>query len=380
MRGDGGTAINLGSAIGTAWEDYFIVGVYRASTGTKEIWINGVLIATSTVDIGAITLNTTDVAVLSRNSPIQHLSGRMYVGGIYDRALTAREIRSLTDNPWQVYESEPIEVYWVGAGGTTVDCTPGTATASGTSAALDVAVNASVGTATASGTSAKIDEAVNASVGTATTNGTTAKLDVTINASVGTATALGVTGVIDAGGGTTIDCTVGTATASGARAAIDEHIAASVGTATASGVPCTFLGDVVADVPTGCGPDRDDSSAERFSDDKSGWRKPQWVREREQLAAATKVSIEPPDAEPRRAPPVAESRLAPALSDSGNASVAPGLERALSQDMAAAITEQPADAPAQQAAAVDLDRARIAAKRRQQRELEQIMTVLMMAA
>lgn len=126
----------------------------------------------------------------------------------------------------------------------------------------------------------------------------------------------------------------------------------------------------------GGGPDRDEIAAERFSDDKSGWRKPQWVREREQLAAAARVSIkEQPDAEPWRASPVAESRLAPAVSDSGNASVAPGLERA-SPQLVLEVT-----APAQQqAAAVDLDRARIAAKRRQQRELEQIMTVLMMAA
>lgn len=100
---------------------------------------------------------------------------------------------------------------------------------------------------------------------------------------------------------------------------------------------------------------------------------------REEVFAEINIAREPravveQDAESRRASPVAES-LAPAVSDSGNAGVAPGLERA-SPQLVLEVT-----APAQQqTAAVDLERARIAAKRRQQRELEQIMTVLMMAA
>ena len=125
----------------------------------------------------------------------------------------------------------------------------------------------------------------------------------------------------------------------------------------------------------GGGPDREESEqpAERFTNDASGWRKPKWVREREQLAAAARISTEEQqDAEPRRASPVAES-LAPAVSDSGDAGVAPGLERVSPQPPAIA-------APEPQRAAVELERARIAAKVRQQRELEEIMTVLMMAA
>ena len=125
----------------------------------------------------------------------------------------------------------------------------------------------------------------------------------------------------------------------------------------------------------GGGPDREESEqpAERFTNDASGWRKPKWVREREQLAAAARISTEEQqDAEPRRASPVAES-LAPAVSDSGDAGVAPGLERVSPQPPAIA-------APAPQRAAVELERARIAAKVWQQREIEEIMTVLMMAA
>lgn len=134
------------------------------------------------------------------------------------------------------------------------------------------------------------------------------------------------------------------------------------------------LPEVEQEIVNGGGPDRrDEVNAPRWSDDPTGWRKPQWVRDREQLAAAARISTEEQqDAEPRRASPVAES-LAPAVSDSGDAGVAPGLERVSPQPLAIA-------APEPQRAAVELERARIAAKIRQQREIEEIMTVLMMAA
>lgn len=128
--------------------------------------------------------------------------------------------------------------------------------------------------------------------------------------------------------------------------------------------------EVEQEIVTGGGPDRrDEINAPHWTDDQAGWRKPKWVQEREQLEAAAKVST---DAEPRHASPVAES-LAPAVSDSGDAGVATGLERVSPQQQIVA-------APAQQTAAVDFERARIAAKVRQQREIEEIMTVLMMAA
>lgn len=165
---------------------------------------------------------------------VSHLS-------IFSRARGVPELTELTRNPYQTFEPEPIEIYWpAAAGGTTIDCTVGTATASGTAAKLDVAINCAVGTATANGTTSALDVGINASVGTATANGTAASLDVGINASVGTATANGIAASIDTGGSTTIDCAVGTATASGATAALDEQLACVVGTATGNGVVCTI--------------------------------------------------------------------------------------------------------------------------------------------
>jgi hypothetical protein len=151
-----------------------------------------------------------------------------------DTVPTVGQLRALHENPWQLFQPRPRRIFTasVVAGATTIDCTVGTATANGTAAKLDVAVNASVGTATASGTSAKIDIAVNASVGTATANGTTAKLDVAVNASVGTATANGTTAKLDVA----VNASAGTATASGTAAKLDVAVNASVGTATANGI------------------------------------------------------------------------------------------------------------------------------------------------
>ena len=98
---------------------------------------------------------------------------------------------------------------------------------------------------------------------------------------------------------------------------------------------------------------------------------------RDEVLAEIRIELDPravveQDAEPRHASPVAES-LAHAVSDSGDAGVATGLERVSPQQQIVA-------APVPQTAAVDFERARIAAKVRQQREIEEIMTVLMMAA
>lgn len=126
----------------------------------------------------------------------------------------------------------------------------------------------------------------------------------------------------------------------------------------------------------GGGPDRRDADdadvpAERFTEDASGWRKPQWVREREQVAKQDEAPVE------RRRTFTAE-HVAPIQAMAAPAAIAAGPAAAIAEPVA---TEQAQAEPAAIAQdAVDLDRARIALKRRQQREIEEIMTVLMMAA
>ncbi len=127
------------------------------------------------------------------------------------------------------------------------------------------------------------------------------------------------------------------------------------------------LPEVEQEIVTGGGPDRSDEiNAPHWTDDQAGWRKPKWVQEREQLeaAAATKPAEKPVAPVDEREALIASARASDALAAS--------LERAQPQQQIVA-------APAQQTAAVEFERARIAAKIRQQREIEEIMTVLMMA-
>lgn len=133
------------------------------------------------------------------------------------------------------------------------------------------------------------------------------------------------------------------------------------------------LPEVEQEIVTGGGPDRSDEiNAPHWTDDQAGWRKPKWVQEREQLeAAAVTKPAEKPVA------PVDE-REALIASEKASDALAASLERVQPQLVAA--LEQPVDAQAPQIAAVEFERARIAAKIRQQRDLEEIMTVLMMAA
>lgn len=241
-------------------------------------------------------------------------------------------------------------------------------------------ITCSVGTATASGISCAIDETIACGVGTATGNGISCAIDITIACSVGTATGSGQACAIDE----SVSCSVGTATASGIACDVEVSgpIDCSVGTATGRGVACDVV-SAGADAGGG-GPDRsdnaDDVPAERFTDDKSGWRKPQWARERELAEAAQEVrqleevtaraidsSIgldrRPQYADQRLADPVAESP-ARAVSDSRDDGVAPVL-----------VGEMP-----QVSSVSDIESARRAVRLRQERELELITTMLMMAA
>jgi hypothetical protein len=83
---------------------YVLAAVYRSGSGQKELWVDGVLKATSTVNIGAITLTQTEIGVLQRNSPLHYFDGVIPLSGIYTRALSAAEISALSANPWQMFE------------------------------------------------------------------------------------------------------------------------------------------------------------------------------------------------------------------------------------------------------------------------------------
>lgn len=122
---------------------------------------------------------------------------------------------------------------------------------------------------------------------------------------------------------------------------------------------------------TGGGADESDAGpSELFTSDKSGWRKPQWVRDREEALAK------------EAAQPIAPSKTEspePALVERQALDASIGLERRGVAPID--IEPDPAGpAAAQPLGVVEIERARIAARLRQERELELITTMLLMAA
>jgi hypothetical protein len=108
----GGAGLAVADTVNiTVGRFYMLVGVYRSGTGQKELWVDGVLKATSTTNIGTITLEQTEIGVLQRNSPLQYFDGAIPTSGIFNRALTEAEIIALSANPWQL--SEPAYDIWL---------------------------------------------------------------------------------------------------------------------------------------------------------------------------------------------------------------------------------------------------------------------------
>lgn len=105
FRGDGGAFTNVapGGGAPSTFRVYDVVGVFRSGTGQKELWVDGLQVATSTTDIGTITLDQTEIGSFVRNSAAQFWNGGIFVAGIYNRALSAGEIAALSENPWQLF-------------------------------------------------------------------------------------------------------------------------------------------------------------------------------------------------------------------------------------------------------------------------------------
>lgn len=149
----------------------------------------------------------------------------------------------------------PIEA--VGGAVETITCSVGGATASGLSAEMSQTVACSTGVATGSGLTAGITEIVTAAVGVSTASGLVATISTdateTISCAVGVATGSGLVADVVA----VVAGSVGGATASGLQASIasSQAIACNVGVAIASGLACEIRGGLVAAQDAGGGPD-----------------------------------------------------------------------------------------------------------------------------
>jgi hypothetical protein len=78
-------------------------GVWRSGTGEKAVFNNGVKTATSTTDTGTLAVTKIAIAGDARSSG-QCFNGTIPIALIFNKALTDAEMRSLTENPWQIFK------------------------------------------------------------------------------------------------------------------------------------------------------------------------------------------------------------------------------------------------------------------------------------
>lgn len=212
------------------------------------LYENGRLTAGPTVH-GGMATPTGDFSIGAENSPTIAPTdeAEYYLTGLWNRCLSASEVKSLSDNPWQIFEPENCPLFFdfgAAAGGdTNISASLGTASASGYSATVDRqrTIAASLGTATAQGYAATVNRSrdIAASLGTAAASGYSATINRQrdIAASLGTATAQGYGASISFSNDINIAASLGLASADGYQANVNlqRDIAASLGAAVAQG-------------------------------------------------------------------------------------------------------------------------------------------------
>jgi hypothetical protein len=105
---------------------------------TQRIYKDGVEIHTR-AETGTITNNSTNISYGALPDASERLTGSHVFAAVWSRGLSAGEIRSLTDNPWQLFEPRRIIIpVSAGAGGGSVDLAGNAAASATASAALDL--------------------------------------------------------------------------------------------------------------------------------------------------------------------------------------------------------------------------------------------------
>ena len=384
---------------------YVIAARFSAS---GALWINGQRYATGALDhvwnyrygIGCQAAQTGGAP----DSGSSFFAGKLYGSWLLRGGMSDGDLARVTVNPWPLFEPEPIQIYWPGAGGGAVNLVIQDATHGHTADSLALTQQHQLAVQDAShahtADNLVLTQAHQLAVADATHAHAADNVTLSTELTLSIADALHghsvdnitlvqqhVLVVDDATHGHSADNVV---LATGTNLAVadashahtvdnlvltQQHVLVVADAFHQHSADNVVLGGLpVAEVEEGGGgPDRsDEQPAERFTKDASGWRKPKWVQEREQIeaAAVAKPAEKPVAPADEREAVIASAQAADALAAS--------LER--TQPQPVADQNQPDEAPAQQTAAVDLERARIAAKVRQQREIEEIMTVLMMAA
>lgn len=108
IRGTGFLELYAGSNP-TIDQVYSVGFTHVAGGGLTALYVDEQQLATSTTDPGAIGCNLLSVGAMVRTSVAQHWSGAILAYGVWNRALSPAEMRSLYRDPWQLFEPISVE-------------------------------------------------------------------------------------------------------------------------------------------------------------------------------------------------------------------------------------------------------------------------------
>jgi len=236
------------------WQSAGVTHDQRTVNVLPTMYLDGASVAVNISQAASGTYQTTPCNMVWGNRASD--SARVWDGIIgptliFDGALTADDHFELDRNPWQVFETDFAELWVQPAGGTTITCTVGNASAAGVTAAVNASIAATVGNATAAGVTANVNATIQTTTGNAVAAGVAANVNTTIQTTTGNATAAGVTATISSGGNVTITCSVGNAAASGTAALLNTSIVCSIGNAGAAGVTALIQSGVIISASVG---------------------------------------------------------------------------------------------------------------------------------
>lgn len=109
IRGTGFIELYAGSNP-TIDQVYSVGFTHVAGGGLTALYVDGQQLATSSTNPGTIGCNLLSVGAMVRTSVAQHWSGAILAYGVWNRALSPEEMRSLYRDPWQLFAPRSIPV------------------------------------------------------------------------------------------------------------------------------------------------------------------------------------------------------------------------------------------------------------------------------
>lgn len=96
----------------------YVVAVTTDTAGNFNLYLNGVLQSGSYSNTGSIPTAALTNLVVGATNTAAYLNGSVFGALAFNRVLSAAEIQSLSNNPWQIFKSQSRRIWVAGTGGT----------------------------------------------------------------------------------------------------------------------------------------------------------------------------------------------------------------------------------------------------------------------